>query len=142
MGDWVGWFMLAGAALIAELLTGTFYLLVIAVALGAGGAASLAGAPFVWQLLASVLIGFGGALALRKVRLGRAADGDAAEPLQNMDIGQTVNVAKWSPERTARANYRGAPWDVELAPGEEPQAGEFVIRAIEGNRLIVARRRH
>lgn len=141
MGDWVAWFVLAGAALLAELLTGTFYLLVIAAALAAGGAAGLAGAPFVWQLLVTVVIGFGGALALRKMRLARAA-GDAAEPLQNLDIGQTVHVGQWSQTRTARASYRGALWDVELAPGEEPQPGEYVIQSIHANRLVVARRRH
>lgn len=141
MGDWVWWFTLAGAALVAELLTGTFYLLVIAAALAAAGAASLLGAALVWQLLIMAVIGFAGALALRKTRFGRR-QGDAADPLQNMDIGHTVNVAQWSPARTARARYRGAMWDVELAAGEEPQAGEFVIRAIQGNRLIVTRRRN
>ncbi|MFN3565188.1 MAG: NfeD family protein [Burkholderiaceae bacterium] len=140
MGAWVAWFVLAGAALLAELLTGTFYLLVIATALAAGGAASLAGATFVWQLSAAVVIGFGGALALRKLRAGRAA-GDIAEPLQNLDIGQTVHVGEWSRTRTARASYRGALWDVELAPGEEPEPGEYVIQSIHANRLVVARRR-
>jgi membrane protein implicated in regulation of membrane protease activity len=141
MADWVWWFVLAGAALVAELLTGTFYLLVIAAALAAGGAVSLAGAAFAWQLLATVVVAFGGALALRRIR-PRHGGADAAAPLQNLDVGQTVHVEQWSAARTARASYRGALWDVELAPGEEPQAGEFVIRAIRGNRLIVARRRH
>lgn len=141
MADWVWWFVLAGAALVAELLTGTFYLLVIAAALAAGGAVSLAGAAFVWQLLVTVVIGFGGALALRRTRFGRTRN-DPAEPLQNMDVGQSVHVAEWSAGRTARASYRGALWDVQLAPGEEPQPGEFVIQAIEGNRLVVARRRN
>ena len=57
-----------------------------------------------------------------------------------MDIGQTVRVERWSPNRTARAAYRGAQWDVELAPGEAMQAGDFVIRDIQANRLIVAAR--
>lgn len=139
MSGWVWWFVLAGGALIAELLTGTFYLLVIAVALAAGGAASLLGAPFALQLLATAAIGFGGALALRRMRFARR--NDPAQPLQNMDVGQTVNVAHWSDARTARARYRGALWDVELAPGEEAQPGEFVIQAIRANRLVVARRR-
>ncbi len=33
MGDWVWWFVLAFVLLVAELLSGTFYLLMIAVAL-------------------------------------------------------------------------------------------------------------
>lgn len=47
----------------------------------------------------------------------------------------------WSASRTARASYRGALWDVELAAGEQPAPGEFVIRDIQSNRLIVAPRR-
>jgi len=49
-----------------------------------------------------------------------------------------LRVDQWAPNRTARANYRGATWDVELAPGEEAASGEFVIREINANRLIVA----
>jgi membrane protein implicated in regulation of membrane protease activity len=58
-----------------------------------------------------------------------------------MDVGQVVRVDQWSEARTARASYRGALWDVELAPGEEAAPGDFVIREIQGNRLIVAARR-
>ncbi len=55
-----------------------------------------------------------------------------------MDVGQTLQVDQWAQNRTARANYRGATWDVELAPGEVAASGEFVIREINANRLIVA----
>ena len=61
-----------------------------------------------------------------------------SDRVQNMDIGQTLRVEHWTPKRTARANYRGATWDVELVPGEQPVGGEFVIREIQANRLIVA----
>ncbi len=49
-----------------------------------------------------------------------------------------LRVENWTATRTARASYRGAVWDVELAPGEQPTSGEFVIREIQANRLIVA----
>ena len=140
MGDWVWWFVLAFVLLVAELLTGTFYLLMIAIALAGAGVASLAGAPLAIQLIVAAILGFGGALLLRRLRFGRLQNA-AAEPLQNMDIGQTLHVQRWSGTRTARASYRGAQWDVELAPGEDPQPGEFVIQSIHGSRLVVARRR-
>jgi membrane protein implicated in regulation of membrane protease activity len=139
MSDWVWWFVLAFVLLMAELLTGTFYLLVIALALAGAGVASLAGAPLTVQLLIAVILGFGGALLLRRLHLRRR--GDKAEPLQNMDVGQTVRVDHWTKSRTARASYRGAQWDIELAAGEEAQPGEFVIQSIHANRLVVARRR-
>ncbi len=140
MGDWVWWFVLAFVLLVAELLTGTFYLLVISIATAGAGVASLFGAPLTVQLLIAAVIGFGGALLLRRLRLGRLQNAEA-EPLQNMDVGQTLHVQRWTGSRTARASYRGAQWDVELAAGEEAQPGEFVIQAIHANRLVVARRR-
>jgi membrane protein implicated in regulation of membrane protease activity len=140
MGDWVWWFVLAFVLLVAELLTGTFYLLMIAIALAGAGVASLLGAPLTFQLLIAAALGFGGALLLRRLRLGRLQNAEA-EPLQNMDVGQTLHVNRWTSTRTARASYRGAQWDVELAPGEAAEPGEFVIQAIHANRLVVARRR-
>jgi len=140
MGDWVWWFVFAFVLLVAELLTGTFYLLMIALALAGAGLASLAGASLTVQLLVAAVLGFSGALLLRRLRFGKLPN-DQAEPLQNMDVGQSLKVDGWSGTRTARANYRGAQWDIELAPGEEPQPGEFVIQSIHANRLVVARRR-
>lgn len=140
MGDWVWWFVLAFVLLVAELLTGTFYLLMISIALAGAGVASLAGASLVVSLVIAAIVGFGGALLLRRLRFGKLQNAEA-EPLQNMDVGQTLHVQRWTGTRTARASYRGAQWDVELAPGEDPQPGEFVIQAIHANRLVVARRR-
>lgn len=139
MSDWMWWMVLAFGLLILELVSGTFYLLVIAVALAAGGLADLAGAPFTLQLVVAAVIGFGGALGLRKSRFGRVhTEGDA---LQNLDIGQTVRVDSWTPGNTARAFYRGAEWDIQLAPGERAAPGEFVITAVQGSRLVVAARK-
>ena len=138
MSAWIWWMVLAFGLLILELLTGTFYLLVIAVAIAAGGLANLAGAPFTLQLVVSAVIGLGGSLLLRRSRLGRLTG--EADALQNLDIGQLVRIDSWGAGNTARAYYRGAEWDVLLAPGETPAPGDFVIRSVQGSRLVVARR--
>jgi membrane protein implicated in regulation of membrane protease activity len=132
------WMVLALGLLILELLSGTFYLLVIAAAMAGGGLASLAGAPFTVQLAVAAVIGIGGSLWLRRSRPGR--NGREAEAEQNFDIGQVVRIDAWSAGSTARAQYRGAEWDVLLAPGETPVPGDFVIRSVQGSRLVVARR--
>jgi membrane protein implicated in regulation of membrane protease activity len=138
LSGWIWWLVLAFGLLILELLTGTFYLMVIAVALAAGGVASLAGATLALQLVVAAAVGFAGALWLRRSRFGRLkTEGDE---LQNLDVGQLVRVDGWSAGNTARAQYRGAEWDVVLAPGETAAPGEFVIRAVQGSRLVVARR--
>jgi len=138
VSGWIWWMVLAFGLLIVELMTGTFYLLVIAVALAAGGLAHLAGAPFTLQLVVAAAIGFAGALWLRRSRFGRLkTEGD---DLQNLDVGQVVRVDSWGAGNTARAQYRGAAWDVLLAPGETAAPGDFVIRAVQGSRLVVARK--
>lgn len=139
MDNYVWWFVIGFGLVVAELLTGTFYLLVIAVAFGAAGVAALVGAPIVLQLAIAAAFSVGGTLWLRQSRFGRRLhDRTTSDHVQNMDVGQTLRVEQWTPNRTARANYRGATWDVELVPGEEPASGEFVIREITANRLIVA----
>ena len=138
MSSWIWWMVLAFGLLIAELLTGTFYLLVIAVALAAAGLADLAGASLTLQLVVAAVIGFSGALWLRRSRFGRLnTEGDA---LQNLDVGQVIRVEHWSAGNTARTNYRGAEWDVLLAPGESAAPGDFVIQSVQGSRLVVARK--
>lgn len=138
MAGYVWWFVVGFGLLVAELMTGTFYLLVIAVAMGAAGLAALGGAPLALQLLIAAAIGLGGSMWLRRMRTGRRLRETGEDRVQNMDIGQTLRVDQWTPARTARAQYRGSVWDVELAAGEQPSAGDFVIREIQANRLIVA----
>jgi membrane protein implicated in regulation of membrane protease activity len=141
MSGYVAWFVLAFGLLIAELVTGTFYLLILSIALAGAGVAHLLGAGLAVQLLVAAAIGFGGSLWLRRSRSSRSSRREPADSLQHMDVGQVVRVDQWSEARTARASYRGALWDVELAPGEQAAPGDFVIREIQGNRLIVAARR-
>ena len=123
MDSYIVWFVVAFGLLVAELLTGTFYLLVIAIGL---------------EFIVAAAIGLGGSIWLRSTRFGKRLHERGEDLIQNMDIGQSLRVEHWTPARTARASYRGAVWDVELAPGEQPAGGEFVIREIHANRLIVA----
>ena len=138
MEGYVWWFVIGFGLLVAELLTGTFYLLIIAVALGVAGIVAFVGAPLALQLVVAAAIGLGGSLWLRSTRFGKRLHEQGEDRVQNMDVGQTVRVEQWTPSRTARASYRGAIWDIELAPGEQPQAGDYVIRKIQHNRLVVA----
>ncbi len=139
MSGWMWWMILAFGLLILELVTGTFYLLVIAVALAAAGLAQLAGASLTLQLVVAAIIGLGGSLWLRSSRFGKLnTEGDA---LQNLDVGQVVRIDNWTDGRTARTSYRGAQWDVQLAPGETATTGEFVIQSVQGSRLVVAARK-
>jgi membrane protein implicated in regulation of membrane protease activity len=133
------WWIAAGALIVAELFTGTFYLLMIALGMIAGGLAFVIGAMPHVQMGAAAVIALIAVAVLRRSRFGnwkRRADAthDAAV---NLDIGATLQVGQWR-EGRARAMYRGAEWDVELAPGESEGARLYRITALEGSRLIVA----
>ena len=60
MADWTTWWLLAGAAVAVELLTGTFYLLMLGLGMAAGALAAHAGLlPVRGQLVAAAVVGFG-----------------------------------------------------------------------------------
>ena len=63
--------VLAGIAVVAELTTGTFYLLMIALGLVGGALAAHAGLGFAMQLVAAAAIGGGGVAAWRVRRKRR-----------------------------------------------------------------------
>jgi membrane protein implicated in regulation of membrane protease activity len=134
------WWVLALLLGILELVSGTFYLLVIAGGAAAGGLVAAGGGPLWLQCIAAAALSVAGAAAVR--RWGRR-DGPIAPAQRNRDvvadIGERVRVDAWGPDGRARIQYRGTQWTVELAAGEPALAGEYVIREVAGNRLIVAR---
>jgi len=137
MTSWMLWLALAGALTIFELFSGTFYLLMIALGMLAGALAAFAGATEAVQLVLAALVGAAATALLRRSR-PRATD-PAHDRNINLDIGQTLHVSHWREDReTARVMYRGAMWDVDLAPGGVARPGQFVIEEIRGSRLIVS----
>jgi membrane protein implicated in regulation of membrane protease activity len=138
MADWMNWLVAAGVLVVLELFTGTFYLLMIAIGLGFGALAALAGASGPVQTIVAGIVGVIATGLLHRSRLGRPAKTNAARDHNvNLDIGQHVTVAAWD-EGKARVMYRGALWDVELGQGATARAGDFRIVEVQGSRLIVA----
>ena len=135
MTAWMVWLALAGVLVILELFSGTFYLLMISLGMAAGALAAVSGLSAELQILLAALVGAAAALALRR-RRPRKTDA-ARDPNINLDIGQSLHVSHWH-EGSARAMYRGALWDVELAHGAHARSGQFVIREVRGSRLIVS----
>lgn len=137
MSDWINWAILAGVLVIAELFTGTFYLLMIALGMASGALAAAVGAPLSLQIVVAAIVGTVATELLRRRRRGQVPDSAERDPNVNIDIGQPVKVASWDDGR-ARVMYRGAMWDVELAPGASVQGDEYRIAEVRGNRLILA----
>lgn len=135
----VFWWIGAGVLIVAELMTGTFYLLMIALGFLAGVVAFELDAPLDLQLVAAALVALIAVIALRRSRFGRKRRmvDASSDPGVNLDIGSTLTVAAWH-EGRARTMYRGAEWDVELAPGEPQDAHLYQIKSVRGSCLIVA----
>lgn len=139
------WWIAAGLAVGAELLTGTFYLLLFSLGLAAAALAAMAGLSPTLQWLAAALIG-GGACLLGYLRRGRkgAALPTERNPDVNIDIGQHIQVPAWDSvppgaRHTARVHYRGSHWAAVYTGGGTPTPGEHVIRAVQGNELLLDR---
>ena len=141
MENWVLWFLVAGIVVILEIFTGTFYLLMVAIGLAAGGLIALAGIGLPTQYITAGAVGVVATYVLRKTKFGKIEKGDASrDPNVNLDIGQEIDVPDWktSAERSvSRVMYRGAMWDVELEHGAVAKPGAFIIRELRGSRLIV-----
>jgi membrane protein implicated in regulation of membrane protease activity len=141
MSEALVWWVLAGGVVIAELLTGTFYLLMVALGLGAGALAAHAGLSTQLQMVCAAMVGAGAVALWHQVRSKRHIPVDAAaSPDVNLDVGSTVHVAEasiWQADGTATVRYRGADWSAQLAAGSQPQAGNYVIEQIHGSRLVL-----
>lgn len=139
MSDWTMWLLAAGILVVLELLTGTFYLLMIAIGAAVGAVVAYAGGGGPMQTVTAAVVGVLATGLLYRSKYGKRSGVEAAfDPNVNMDIGQTVSVPAWQ-DGVARVMYRGALWDVELAPGAAPLAapGLYTIREVRGSRLIV-----
>ncbi len=138
MADSTIWWLLAGSAIAVELVTGTFYLLMLAIGLAAGAVAAHAGLPLSGQLVAAALVG-GGAVAAWHLKRGKRPDEPIASSNRdvNLDIGETVHVDAWNADGTASIKYRGANWTVVAAAGAMHGTGPHRVREVIGNRLVV-----
>ena len=141
--DWsaaIWWWIATGTLVAAELASGTFYLLMLAIGAAAAAVAAHAGLAFSAQLIVAAVIG-GGAVTAWHLKRGRQS---AAAPASqnrdvNLDIGERVEVSAWNADGSATVSYRGAKWQARwLGPGS-PSPGPHVIRAVEGSRLLLDR---
>lgn len=134
------WWVAAGVAVAAELATGTFYLLMIALGLAGAAVAAHLGLGATAQVVVGAVVG-GGATALwHWHRASQPRSASARENRDvNLDIGERVHVSRWEADRTARVPYRGSQWTARLQDGADAVPGEYMVVAVEGNWLVLAR---
>jgi membrane protein implicated in regulation of membrane protease activity len=138
MADSTFWWLLTGVAVAIELLTGTFYLLMLALGLAAAAVASHLGLSLTTQLVVAAAVGGGAVVGWHLVRQRRPQELPAkANRDVNLDIGETVQVVRWHPDGTTQIKYRGAQWTAVNLPDAIPVAGPHRIREVVGSRLVL-----
>ncbi len=134
------WWIAAAVLVIAELLTGTVYLLAVATGAVAGALAAHAGAGLTAQIAVAAVVSTLATLLwhFSKLRERRSkASSVEANPNVNQDIGAQVQIDAWNADGTAQINYRGAQWTVLPLHNVERSSGAHRVKEVIGNRFVV-----
>jgi membrane protein implicated in regulation of membrane protease activity len=136
---WVWWLIGGIALVVAELVSGTFYLFMLGLAALLAAAVAWFGGPFLVQVLVAGALAMGGVFWIRSRKSALATP-----DMPSLDVGQSVTLASWvnQADRVARVKYRDALWDAVIDGEARGEAGEvFYITAVDGSTLHVAKRR-
>jgi membrane protein implicated in regulation of membrane protease activity len=133
------WAVSGLALVIVELLTGTFYLLMLGLAaFGAAGTAWL-GYEFPVQVIVAAVIASAGCYAVHVYRVK-----NRTQQMPSIDAGMPASFETWIDPgaRLARVRYRGASWDARVEGIEALEPGTTVyVLATDGNTLKVVKNR-
>jgi membrane protein implicated in regulation of membrane protease activity len=133
---WI-WWLAALVLVIAEMSSGTFYLIAVASGLAVAGIVAYLGVPWSGQAAVAAVLCSASVAGIYRWKKQHT------RPHENInfanDIGQAVRVVSWSDERHARVSYRGAEWDAELAGKAMADTArqDWHIKEFVGNRLII-----
>lgn len=140
--DWnapTAWWLATGILVAAELATGSFYLLMLALGTAAGAMAAHLGLGLTGQWATAALFGAGfmAAWHIRRARAPRSAPAATNQDV-NIDIGAPVQVDSWQADGSARIAYRGTTWAVRFTGTGPPVPGPHVIVSVQSGWLGVA----
>jgi len=133
------WLVCGIVLVIAELVTGTFYLLFLGIAAIFGAGAAYLGTPFWVQAIVAAVAATIGVMWIQRHKR------TMKEPaMRGLDIGQPVKWESWinQDDGLARVRYRDAHWDAKIAGEVRGEPGEVLyITAVDGATLHVAKTR-
>ena len=137
------WAILGLSLIIVELLTGTFYLLMLGIAAFGAALAAWLGQGFGVQAVVAGVISAAGCFGVHAYRAKNAKG-----QMTPLDAGQPASFEGWVDQGAGRGRvrYRGAHWEAMVEgteggnPAPQPGATVYVIAA-HGNTLKVSTRR-
>jgi len=139
MADYYIWLIAGLGLVITELVSGTFFLLVLGIAAFTGAAVAWAGQGIWLQAITAALFAVAGVVWVHYWRKG-----SAAQQMPPLDVGQMAVFEAWVSReaRQARVKYRDTTWDAHFEGFEDAQAGDvFYIVAVKGSTLEVSKNR-
>jgi membrane protein implicated in regulation of membrane protease activity len=138
MPDYLIWLIAGLGLIIIEVMSGTFYLLVLGLAALAGALAAYWGAgTFVQVVCAGLLAGIG-LLAVKRWHRSRPTR-EQQDP--SLDLGQVVTLESWldRDSKRVRVKYRGTMWDALLIGEADVQLNDTLyIHGAQGSELHVS----
>ena len=138
MEPYIAWAIVGFLLVIAELVTGTFYLVVLGVAAFGASAAAYLGQGFPVQSIVAAAVA---AIGSYWVHAYRARN--AGQQMPQVDAGQPASFENWIDQgaRLARVRYRGASWDARIEGEQSPEPGATLyVVSTHGNTLKVTAR--
>ena len=135
----LAWLIAGVALIVTELVTGTFYMLVLGIAALVGSGIAYAGGAHVWQALAAAAVAVAGVIWVRQYRKSTVSS-----PMRGLDVGQPAAFESWVNKDAghARVKYRDALWDAQILGDASGEAGEiFYVTSVDGSTLKVSKTR-
>ncbi len=139
MSDYLMWLIAGLALIIIEVMSGTFYLLVLGIAAFAGALAAYSGAGAFVQVGCVGVLAAIGLFAVHRWHQSRPA---TTPQERSLDVGQVVILESWLDHNSkrVRVKYRGSTWDAELIGDANVQLNDTLyIHSADGSELRVSR---
>ena len=139
MEAYLVWLITGFVLVIAELVTGTFYLLVLGIAAMLGAGIAYAGGALVWQALGAAIVAVAGFFFVHRYKRAMMPS-----PMQGLDVGQPAAFESWVNKSAshARVKDREALWDAQVSGDASGEPGEILyVVSVDGNTLKVSKTR-
>ena len=136
MDGYLIWMITGFALIIIELVTGTFFLLVLGIGAFAGAAVNWFGGTLLAQCAAAGVIALIGTYFVYQWRERQKAT--HSEHSNVLDLGQTVVFESWVDQKSgaARVKHRGASWDAVIEAGHDTQPGNILYITGQSGQML------
>lgn len=145
---YIAWWVLSGVCVAIEMMTGTLYLLMIALSAGVGALVAHMGFDLAAQLIASAVFGIIATSFMHRKKMSSIAkEKEDRKGFDNRDMLLDVNSTIWVAEQEietiktsgqALITYRGALWQFRIEGGGDFKPGNHSIKSIDQNVLILS----